>query len=207
MNSLLSLFPNARNKPRYLIIMKIDSGHGRKSIRLSSKLCFTRWRFFPALPNGSQVGQERDQTFSDWEKGFYDNLEILTEYFLNHDGQDPGQNDLFLLIFGGKCGSAEDAPILVNTVDCNAIGKKICRAFNKVGIVQLTWNCLHDKKVWHELTINNEGQVEETSPEACRILQIEEHNEMSCDILNTFGYNGDLLYIKAPWRNIGKISK
>ncbi len=86
---------------------------------------------------------------------FYDNFDSLTEYFLKLHGQDSGQNDLFLFIFDRNCGLEEDASILLNTVDCTFLEKKTCRDLNKIGIISLTRNCLHEKKVQNELTINN----------------------------------------------------
>jgi hypothetical protein len=149
-----------------------------------------------------------DMLFGLFKTIYFQNLETL--WFERLD--DPNvnstvtRNDLGLLMFGGPAGSRPESPMLQNAVEIAFSEKRIGDAWeNKLGVVPFTRAALNDKKVRHEIVLNEEGEADESiDPQSKYLEELRILNNTCCDILNVAGYNGELLRVKVPRFDITK---
>ena len=150
----------------------------------------------PGVPNTTAVTQETDQDYGPFKTAYRRNLSQLSQERFQQQ-KNITINDLPLLVFG-----REETPSQVKLQDAFNDAFKIMnvrRSWIKCGAVPLTRQCLNSPKVRHELAVDRQGNVDQTSdPETKRLLSIEQANAMACDYLNGFGFDGNQLRIKAP---------
>ena len=77
MNSIVPLYPDARDKPGQRVILKVDSGPGRGNVGLLSKLKLLGFILYPCVPNTTHVTQETDRNYGPFKTQFFINLERL----------------------------------------------------------------------------------------------------------------------------------
>ena len=60
-NSIVPLFPHAKDKPGHRVLLKVDSGPGWMNLNLLVKLRLLGFVLYPCVPNTTHVMQETDQ--------------------------------------------------------------------------------------------------------------------------------------------------
>eukprot|EP00978_Attheya_sp_CCMP212_P019698 scaffold55409_cov48-Attheya_sp.AAC.4 len=76
---------------------------------------------------------------------------------------------------------------------------------NKLGVMPFTRAALNDKKVRHEIVLNEDGKADENiDPQSKYLEELRILNNTCCDILNVAGYDGELLCVNIPWFDITK---
>ncbi len=60
-NSIVPLFPHAKDKPGHRVLLKADSGPGWMNLNLLAKLRLLGFVLYPCVPNTTHVMQETDQ--------------------------------------------------------------------------------------------------------------------------------------------------
>jgi hypothetical protein len=193
-NSLVTLFPDAADIPSKRVLLKADSGPGRKNTDLMAYLRFRGFYLIPGLPNSTHVTQEMELLIGALKSVFYQNLEKLTRGCLMRKRAVPsGVEIVGLLLFGGS--------FLHNDPDENIIDEQFINAFQvagnkekvrgyfaKIGFAPFTRNYLENKHVRHDSS--NDPMAEEYDA-------MEHHNATACGVLDVFGYNGSLLLAKV----------
>ncbi len=79
LNSIVPLFPHARDKAGHRVLLKVDSGPGRLSLNLLSKLRLLGFILYPCVPNTTHVTQETDQNYGPFKTQFPSNLELIVD--------------------------------------------------------------------------------------------------------------------------------
>jgi len=77
-NSLVTLYPDAADKPGRQVLLKADSGPDRKNTNLMAYLHVRGFYFIPGLPNSTHVTQEMELLIGELKSVFYKNLGTLT---------------------------------------------------------------------------------------------------------------------------------
>jgi hypothetical protein len=78
------------------------------------------------------------------------------------DGNHKKMTGLGLLMHGGPSGSCPESPMLENAVEIGFSEKRIGDAWNKkLGVVPFTRAALNDKKVRHEIVLNEDGKADD----------------------------------------------
>jgi hypothetical protein len=77
MNSIIPLYPNAKDKPGHRVILKVDSSPGRMNMDLLAKLKMLGFILYPCVPNTTHVTQETDQNYGPFKTQFSINLELI----------------------------------------------------------------------------------------------------------------------------------
>ena len=62
-NSIVPLFPHAKDKPGHRVLLKVDSGPGRMNLNLLAKLRLLGFVLYPCVPSTTHVTQETDQNY------------------------------------------------------------------------------------------------------------------------------------------------
>jgi hypothetical protein len=146
-----------------------------------------------------------DQLFGLLKTLYFDNLEVLWEERLS----DPTiketitRNDIGLLLFGGKSGSRAESPTLQNAMAAAFTPERIKHVWDKkVGIFpNFTRAALNSKKIRHEITVDDQGEVDlDADPVSQYLMDLNTMNTTCCDILSSTGFNGDLLRLQLPLR-------
>jgi hypothetical protein len=70
-NSLLTLYPDAADVPGRRVLLKADSGPGRKNTELMACLRVRGFYFIPGLPNSTHVTQEMELLIGELKFSFY----------------------------------------------------------------------------------------------------------------------------------------
>jgi hypothetical protein len=193
-NSLVTLFPDAADTPRKRVLLKADSGPGRKNTELMAYLRVRGFYFIPGLPNSTHVTQEMELLIGELKSVFHSNLEKLTRgYLMRHRPIPSGAEIIGLLLFGGSFNYNEaviDQQIdekFINAFQVAGNKEKVRGYFEKIGFAPFTRNYLDNKRVRHDSA--NDPFAEEYD-------DLEYHNTLACSILDVFGYNGSLLLAK-----------
>ena len=151
------------------MILKLDSGPGRivalyDSILQREALAEMGFIMMAGLPNATSVQQEMDALYGAFKSATYDHGEMVLMEKMRARGA-AARNDN-ARIAAAAAGSIlalgfEDLAVIVNgradddvsTQPFNKCFKKdkIVQAWQKIGFVPFTRNCLSDKKVRHEL--------------------------------------------------------
>jgi hypothetical protein len=198
LNSYLPLYPDAADLPTKRVCVLVDGGPGRTNTEMLSSLRLSGLLLFPSgPPNTTHVLQIMDMLFGLFKTIYFGNLETLWLERL----ADPNvsstvtRNDLGLLMFGGPSGSRPESPMLQNAVEIAFSEKRIGDAWeNKLGVVPFTRAALNDKKVRHEIVLNEDGKADgNIDPQSKYLEELRILNNTCCDILNVAGYDGELL--------------
>ena len=79
MNSIIPLFPDARNVRGKRVMIKIDSGPGQLNPVLIARLCLLGFVLYPSVPNTTAVSQETDRNYGPFKTAFRKNLNLIFE--------------------------------------------------------------------------------------------------------------------------------
>jgi hypothetical protein len=78
-NSIVPLFPHAKDKPGHHVLLKVDSGPGRMNLNLLAKLRLLGFVLYPCVPNTTHVTQETDQNYGPFKTQFLSNLDLIVD--------------------------------------------------------------------------------------------------------------------------------
>jgi hypothetical protein len=195
-NSLVTLYPDAADVPGRRVLLKADSGPGRKNTELMAYLRVRGFYFIPGLPNSTHVTQEMELLFGQLKSVFCNNLEKLTRGCLQRNLSIPSSAEIVgLLLFGGSYFPDEndtDEDKFINSFQVAGCKEKMLSYFEKIGFVPFTRNYLKNKAVRHDSV--HDSMAEEYAA-------LEHQNYMACSFLNVYGYNGHLLLARID-RNV-----
>jgi hypothetical protein len=186
-NSLVTLYPDAADVPGKRVLLKADSGPGRKNIDLMAYLRVRGFYFLPGLPNSTHVTQEMELLIGQLKSYFYENLEKLTRgCLMRHNIIPSGAEIIGLLLFGGLFfhNENDDGEQFINSFQAAGQKEKIFGYFERIGFAPFTRNYLKNKHVRHDMA---------TDPIAGEYDALEHQNTMACAFLNFYGYNSDSL--------------
>ena len=79
MNSIVPLFPHAKDKNGHCVLINVDSGPGRLSLKLLTKLRLLGFILYPCVPNMTHVMQETDQNYGPFKTQFLKNLDLIVD--------------------------------------------------------------------------------------------------------------------------------
>jgi hypothetical protein len=151
MNSIVPLYPNAKDKSGHQVILKVDSGPGRMNMDFLAKLKMLGFILYPCVPNTTHVTQETDQNYGPFKTQFNINLELIVVAQLRAEESLSLQPKFVgLPLFGGVDRDTE-CEVQVGAFNkgfnrewCLAAWSKISTA-TKEG--KITRNCLSGKQV------------------------------------------------------------
>ena len=198
--SILPLFPDLEDKPGKRIVVKIDSGPGRRNVEMLASLKLLGAYLVPGVPNTTGKTQETDQNYGVYKSSFRQNLRVLSQS--RFDANMTLQvADLPLLVFGGKCrrtgvvlrDSFTDAFSMEQNLDC----------WQKCGAAPLTRAPLLTNEIRHDVPTGAAAQRVGQQPVHHAVQQLESLEQMNkfyCEILSTNGYDGSKLRKDAPKR-------
>jgi hypothetical protein len=78
-NSIVPLFPHAKDKPGHHVLLKVDLGSGRMNLNLLAKLRLLGFVLYPCVPNTTHVTQETDQNYGPFKTQFLSNLDLIVD--------------------------------------------------------------------------------------------------------------------------------
>jgi hypothetical protein len=150
LNSIVHLYPDAKNMPGHRVLLKVDSGPGRMNIRLFTKLRCLGFILYPCVPNTTHVTQETNRCYGPFKTQFAIKLDDLVDARLKKDKSVSLQPKLVgLPVFGGYDEQSE-FNIEVSAFQ-QGFNRDMCvSAWEKVGAATkdgITRRCLEDKKV------------------------------------------------------------
>jgi hypothetical protein len=209
LNCYLPLYPDAADLPTKRVCVLVDGGPGRTNTEMLASLRLSGLLLFPSgPPNTTHVLQIMDMLFGLFKTIYFENLETLWLERLADQNVNSTvtRNDLGLLMFGGPAGSRPESPMLQNAVEIAFSEKRIGDAWeNKLGVVPFTRAALNDKKVRHEIVLNEDGEADENiDPQSKYLEELRILNNTCCDILNVAGYDGELLRVDIPRFDVTK---
>jgi hypothetical protein len=192
-NSIVTLYPDAADIPGKRVLLKADSGPGRKNTDLMAYLRCRGFYLIPGLPNSTHVTQEMELLIGALKSVFYQNLEKRTRGCLMQKHAVPSGAEITgLLLFGGSllCNDPnENIDLqLINAFQVAGNKEKVRSYFAKIGFAPFTRKYLENKRVRHDSS--NDPMAEEYDA-------LEHHNATACGVLDVFGYNGSLLLAKV----------
>ena len=79
MNSIVPLFPHAKDKKGHRVLLKVDSGPGQLNLKLLAKLRLLGFILYPCVPNTTHVTQETDQNYGPFKTQFLKNLDLIVD--------------------------------------------------------------------------------------------------------------------------------
>jgi hypothetical protein len=77
--AILPLYPDLEDKPGKRIIIKIDSGPGRRNVEMLANLRVLGAYLVPGVPNSTGKTQETDQNYGHYKMSYCDNLRVLSQ--------------------------------------------------------------------------------------------------------------------------------
>lgn len=197
-------FPDVQNKKGLRVIIKVDSGPGRKNYDKLAKFRLMGIYVIVGVPNTTAVTQETDQNYGPFKQVYYGNLETLVKFRIERN-KTLTMLDIGKLVFGCEGKEGED-PELHDAFSAG-FGVEINKqCWAKCGAVPLTRNGLTSDKVHHDIVVGADGVIDlEADPTTAKMLALEQHNHVCCDALSDMGMNPSQLYSTAPKVTINKI--
>ncbi len=102
MNSIVPLYPHARDKRGHRVTLKVDSGPERTNMDLLAKLRMLGFVLYSCVPNTTHVTQETDRNYGPFKTQFNVNLELIVAAQLEADvSLSLGPKFVGLPLFGG----------------------------------------------------------------------------------------------------------
>ncbi len=77
MNSIVPLYPHARNQRGKRVMLKVDSGPGMMNLNLLARLTHLEFILYPYVPNTMHQTQETDQLYGPFKTQFLENLDLI----------------------------------------------------------------------------------------------------------------------------------
>lgn len=201
LETICDLYPDMADVPGRRLLMKLDSGPGRRNIMTTAWARAKGLYLYGGVPNTTSVTQELDRSYGPFKTAYNINLEKLTKHRMK-TAANSGEpkfliSDYGFIMFGGVEEEGGHKIELENTFEkCFSIEKNQ-HMLAKVGAAPvLTEACLNDAKVRHEIIINDKGEIDLTKdPQAAKLDTICQRNKSACDMLNERGLNGEKLRV------------
>lgn len=141
-NSIVPLYPHARDEFGKRVLLKCDSGPGRMNIDL---LCWLRregFILYPSVPNTTAVTQETDQNYGQFKSQFRTNLSLVIDHRVEMGESVSLQPWLVgLFVFGG-IDLVTEYEVETSAFQVGFSREECLRAWVKVGAAPLTRKCL-----------------------------------------------------------------
>jgi len=189
-NSIVPLYPDAKDKKGKRVMLKVDSGPGRCNALLLAALRHLGFILYPGVPNTTAVTQETDRNYGPFKTQFRKNLTLVVDERIAKKKSTSLQPWLVcLVVFGG-----ED-PITKYVVETSAFSfgfsRKAClNAWEKIGAAPMTRACLSDTKVRRELGDGGDDNMD------LLMMQVQNANDTATHALTQAGFRGDILKAK-----------
>ena len=98
MNSIVPLYPHARNQRGKRVMLKVDSGPGRNGRDLIMKCRFRGLYLYPSLPNATSVQQETDLNYGPFKSVVCNNLREKSPAFYGYPSTHQRLGSLFMAV-------------------------------------------------------------------------------------------------------------
>ena len=189
MNSLVALYPDARDEEGLRVLVKVDSGPGRLNPQLLARLRLMGFYLYPGVPNTTAVTQETDRNYGPFKSQFRKNLDLVVQRRIKAKVSVSLQPWLVgFIVFGGL--DPETNELLEESAFEVGFSRMQCRkAWEKIGAAPLTRACLNDPKVRREL-----GDSQDNTNHL--MLEIQEANNVSTYALDRLGFDASYLTAK-----------
>jgi len=191
MNSIVPLFPHAKDKKGHRVMLKVDSGPGRLSLKLLAKLRLQGFILYPCVPNTTHVTQETDQCYGPFKTQFLSNLDLIVDArLLLKKSLSLQPKFVGLPLFGGVDHETE-LQVELGAFQKGFTRSKCLAAWKKVGAATaegVTRACLNNKQVMMSLG-GNEDENSRTR------WSIQNANDLAIHALTQGGY--DAQWLKA----------
>jgi hypothetical protein len=165
---------------------------------------------YPGMPNGTEIGQECDQLFSNVKCGLYSNRDLLWSTICSSTGEDKAElvlDDFGYILFGGEIALPNGRRIVLSDVFSERLRPHhIKRAREECGYCPATRSALESPKIRHEIVEALDGSIDtDADPLGLLISVLEKENAESCTILKEHGYPEDA--VMALHRQARRVSK
>jgi len=197
-------WPDAMDSPGKRVLILVDDGPGRRDIETLRRARGLGLVLFPAgPPNCTHLLQIMDELYGLFKSRYYENLDVLYQELLRVNGRASiTREHVGLLVFGGPASDREGAPILTDLVALCFSEDKIKAAWAKLGIKPFTRNVLTSKKLRHERMIAEDRTPDnDADPLSEHYKELQDKNDLCCDILNYVGFNGEIFRRKISERS------
>ena len=192
-NSILPLYPDARDRPGLRVMVKVDSGPGRINGAMLARLKTRGFYLFPGVPNTTAVSQETDRNYGPFKSQFKKNLDQVVDERIKqnklHDGDEVSVSlppyMVGLMVFGGT-DPATGFEVEKGAFEAGFSPTACKNAWAKVGAAPLTRKCLDDPQVRKTL---GEGSEEYNK----LLISIQLSNDIATEELTRGGFKGNLL--------------
>ncbi len=77
MNSIVPLYPHARNRAGHHVMLKVDSGPGRMNLNILAKLRHLGFVLYPCVLNTTHITQVTDQMYGPFKTQFLNTLDLM----------------------------------------------------------------------------------------------------------------------------------
>ena len=182
--SVVTLFPDARNIPGKRVMIIVDSGPGRNNKKLLSLLRARGFIVVTGVPNTTHVTQATDRNYGPFKDIYRRNLEEFVRYRKSMRKTVKPQ-DIPLLIFGGKADDEDGAPLLRSAFDHAFAFETNRKIWRTIGIFPFNRQCLQDSNVSHELIMLENGTIDlDTDPSSISLILYEEQSATAAAALN-----------------------
>ena len=196
--SVVTLFPDARNIPGKRVMIIVDSGPGRNNKKLLSLLRARGFIVVTGVPNTTHVTQATDRNYGPFKDIYRRNLEEFVRYRKSMRKTVKPQ-DIPLLIFGGKADDEDGAPLLRSAFDHAFAFETNRKIWRTIGIFPFNRQCLQDSNVSHKLIMLENGTIDlDADPSSISLILYEEQSATAAAALNAQGFNGDVFLEYAP---------
>jgi hypothetical protein len=182
LNSIVPLYPNAKNKPGQCVIIKVDSGPGRTNLKLLAKLRMLGFILYPCVPNTTHVTQEMDQCYGPFKTQFLINLVLIVEARINKKKSlSLKPKFVGLPLFGGT--DHETEYVMKSGAFQKGFSKRRClSALKKIGAATKASECLSDPQVL-KTSLGVDDEYDESNQ------TIQKANELAVQALARAGYD------------------
>jgi hypothetical protein len=189
---VIECWPDLCDLPGYRVLLKADSGPGRTAADFLARAHIEGVKFFPGVPNGTEVGQEMDQLFGAFKASCYRNRTKLLNARIQRraDNARLTHNDVGFLIFGGICIMDDGTEVeLEEAFSLYFSTEHIRAAREKCGYCPATRNGLLSDRVRHEAIETLAGDFDEEEDTYGALLdQLEAQNHSAVESLESKGY-------------------
>ncbi len=157
LNFVVPLYPNAKDRLRKCVILKVDSGPGRTNLSLLTKLRLLGFVLHPCVLNTMHVMQETNQNYEPFKTKFSQNHGDIVDTRLKAKKSLSLQPKLVgLPLFGGVDLETRYKVEVADGAFQKGFRKERClAAWKKVGAALedglITWACLDNPKALHNL--------------------------------------------------------
>ncbi len=159
LNSIVLLFPHAKNKKGLRIMLKVDSGPGRMNLNLLTRLRRLGFILYPCVPNTTHVTQETDQLYGPFKTTFIENLNPICDARMRKNVSLSLQPKLVGLPLFRGVDTDSECHVEVSAFEQGFSKQKCVALFERIGAATkdgVTCACLQNKQVMIAIRDGNE---------------------------------------------------